>query len=153
MAVAAWGMAPPLTGGRQPTAGEAGLFAVFAVRRTWPSPAERSRALPNCAPGPSPLPPERRLASERAAAAAEEAPPQGEEVPARRRPPAAEAAPVAPRRERPAEAARQRGRAGGGDVAPARLPRPPPAGFRASVGAQHLAALDPLAGVHRAQLR
>ncbi|XP_032333441.1 adropin isoform X1 [Camelus ferus] len=93
--------------------------------RAQPNVAEHDRAQPNPAPG-LPPPPERRRASKRAATAAEEAPPQGEEVPARRRPPAAEAAPVAPRRERPAEAARPRGRAGGGDVTPARL-LPPPA--------------------------
>lgn len=128
-------MAPPPTDREPPATQEAGLFTVFAVgrarpssadyRRPKPSPTEPSRAQPNSAPLPPPPPPECRRTSELAAPAAEEAPPQGEEVPAHRRPPAAEAAPVAPRRERPAEAARPRGRAGGVDVAPACLPPPP----------------------------
>lgn len=88
--------------------------------RTQPSPAELLDAPAAAAR----VPPSER-ASELAAPAAEEAPPQGEEVPALRRPPAAEAGPVAPRRERPEEAARPRGRARGVDVAPARLPPPP----------------------------
>ncbi|KAJ8791043.1 hypothetical protein J1605_020844 [Eschrichtius robustus] len=105
-------MAPPLTGRRPLASEKAGLFLCFCCRpslaepsretsRAQPNVAERSRAQPNPAPR-RPPPPERRRASRRAASAAEEAPPQGEEVPARRRPPAAEAAPVAPRRERPA---------------------------------------------------
>ncbi|KAF7479925.1 Hypothetical predicted protein [Marmota monax] len=127
-------MIPPPAGCRQPATQEAGSFAVFAAGRARPSladfsrpkpsPAEHSRAQPNSAQLPLP-PPERRRASKLAAGAAEEAPPQGEEVPARRRQPAAEAAPVAPRRERPAEAARPRGRAGGVDVVPASRPPPP----------------------------
>lgn len=145
---------PTQAAGRRPSR-RRGSSLFFAVGRAWPSPAEHSRAQPSpaeprartAATAAAARAPPSKQASERAAAAAEEAPPQGEEVPAHRRPPAAEAAPVAPRRERP------RGRVGGGDIARVRLPRPPPAGFRASVGAQHLAALDPPAGVHRAQLR
>jgi hypothetical protein len=106
------------------------------LSRAQPTPSRRSRAQPNaaepsrtprrsCRRRPSAAERESERASELAAPAAEEAPPQGEEVPALRRPPAAEAGPVAPRRERPAEAARPRGRARGVDVAPARLSPPP----------------------------
>lgn len=130
------GPAPERAAGRWPlTRRGSSLFLLPAeLRRAQPTPSRRSRAQSNPAelsraqPNSStlqPPPPERRRASELAAPAAEEAPPQGEEVPALRRPPAAEAGPVAPRRERPAEAARPRGRARGVDVAPARLPPPP----------------------------
>ncbi|XP_007948847.2 ciliary neurotrophic factor receptor subunit alpha [Orycteropus afer afer] len=95
------------------------------ICRAPPSPAEHSRAQPN-ATEPSRasrhcLPSAPELESERASGrTAEEAPPQGEEVPAADRPrqrPPSPSPPVAPRRERPAEAARPRGRAGGGNVA------------------------------------
>lgn len=130
------GPSPERAAGRWPlTRRGSSLFLLPAeLRRAQPTPSRRSRAQSNPAelsraqPNSStlqPPPPERRRASELAAPAAEEAPPQGEEVPALRRPPAAEAGPVAPRRERPAEAARPRGRARGVDVAPARLPPPP----------------------------
>ncbi|XP_029423874.1 adropin isoform X1 [Nannospalax galili] len=94
--------------------------------RTYPSPAEL-RDAPAAAERAS------ERASELAAPATEEAPPQGEEVPARRRPPAAEAGPVAPRRERPAKAARPRGRAQEWTSPLPASRRPPPAGSRASL--------------------
>lgn len=144
------GMAPPPTGRRPLASEKAGLFPCFCCRpslaepsretsRAQPNVAERSRAQPSPAPK-RPPPPERRRASRRAASAAEEAPPQGEEVPARRRPPAAEAAPVAPPRERPAEAALPRGRVGGRGSHPC----PPPAAPRPQAPEQQSAPCIPL---------
>nr|XP_028690094.1 adropin isoform X1 [Macaca mulatta] len=153
------GMAPP-PGRRPPAFKEAGLFAVFAGGRAQPNVAELSRAQPNAAE----LSRTPRSSRRRRPSAAERGSSRGRGGGAAPRGGGACSPQTARGRGRPGRAAA--GAAGGGCAAEGegrgsgrRLcwsptsRRPPPAGSRALVGAEHPAAPDPPAGAHQAQLR
>ncbi|XP_019479991.1 PREDICTED: adropin isoform X1 [Hipposideros armiger] len=145
-------MAPPPIGRRLPASQEEGLFAVFAARRAWPSPAEPSRTQP------SPAEPHARAAERASERASGPGPRRRRRPRGRRCRLAADRPRQRPPRSRRGGSGRHRlrGRGGGlgeGTSTPARL-LPPPAHRLLSLSrrpASHC--LDPPAGAHRAQLR